>query len=587
MPLPSTNIPGFTFTAKDGGLIATPTRPATDSVTVIGCALDGPQNKVVYTSRLKHVDDLFGPVVYDNKYIDPVAGSGSRKYSGNSLVRGVHEVFQGGCADIRCVRVGGTVADNTFAKAAASGTSAKVHFTSGGTIGSGGILSDHLTVQAPYAGRIYNLVCLSGSSGASTGSVVLTQGWKSPIVRTYYTSTTKTWAELAAEINGDMYNFSVLITPSGNIIDAPTHRFHGSVYINGGTDGTAVASEDYASNRHGLYSLMTQADTGTFVQLREYETDIFYMAAMAMDDRTATNDTTNSIACKLAEHCYLTTRDHYPTLAVVGIKPLTNTSYDGIANHVTNNLLNITNGYYDTGISGTIRSGYLMRYGFSYNDTDGPGIADTGKFISVVAGPDVAITHPDLGLYVGNPAGIYAGMISALSPEQAATYKKIPGMERMAWHFNQDQLDDLLGGVGIDYNTAHEGGGAYVCFMNLYNRGVVVASDVTAAQRESDYKSLQIIRIVHYAMSTIKDVAINYIGQPNHTEVLLALRQDVKKELDTMAELRMINGKENIGYTFEVSSEGFDPVLGIVNINLTLRPAFEIKYINVTVNVRQ
>ncbi len=583
MPLTTPNIPGFTFTAKDGGLIATPARPLTDSVTVVGSALDGPKNRIVYVSRLQTVDDLFGPVKYNYKYVDPNAGSGSVRYSGNSLSRGVHEVFLGGCADIRAVRVGGTIACNVFA--GTNGTSGVCAYAAAGTIGSGGITCTSLTLTAPYAGRVYNTVCLSGATGSTYGTVNLIQGLKSPVIRTYYTSATKTWAELANEINADSYNVSMIVQPSGNIANLPCSAFLGAVIMSGGTNGTDAPGCDYASDRYGLYTLLTESTTGVFMQLREYETDIIYMAAMPLNDATANGSTSTSIAVDLAKHCYITTRDHYPTIGVIGVKPLSDWSYAGISTYVTSGLTDVANGNYDANTK-TIKAGYFMKSGFIYADPD-VGSVDTGRYISVVAGPDVNCTHPDLGLYSTNPAGIYAGMISALSAESASTYKKIPGTEALKWNFTQAQINTLLAGVGQNLQTGFKGGGAYVCLMNLYNRGTVVASDVTAAQRTSDYSTLQILRIVHYAMATIKDVAINYIGMPNHTEVLLALRQDVKKELDAMAELRMINGKENVGYTFEVVSEGYDPVLGVVNINLTLRPAFEIKTINVTVNVRQ
>jgi len=121
----------------------------------------------------------------------------------------------------------------------------------------------------------------------------------------------------------------------------------------------------------------------------------------------------------------------------------------------------------------------------------------------------------------------------------------------------------------------------------MYSRakGFVVASGVTGAHNvnrylRSDYVRLTTVRIVHAAVDLIRAVGDKYIGEANNAPQLNALSSDIDQALLSMKSAGALNA-----YDFVVSSTPDQRVLGEVDINLTLVPAFEVVKINLTVSL--
>ena len=120
--------------------------------------------------------------------------------------------------------------------------------------------------------------------------------------------------------------------------------------------------------------------------------------------------------------------------------------------------------------------------------------------------------------------------------------------------------------------------------MYTRSKGYVVSKDVTGAHNvnpylRSDYVLLTTVRIVQTAVDLIRSVAEDYIGEPNNAPQMNALNNEVDQVLLSM------KGSALNAYDFVIRSTPAQRVLGELDIDLTLVPAFEITTINLTVSL--
>jgi hypothetical protein len=121
----------------------------------------------------------------------------------------------------------------------------------------------------------------------------------------------------------------------------------------------------------------------------------------------------------------------------------------------------------------------------------------------------------------------------------------------------------------------------------MYSRtkGLTVASGVTGAFNvtkyvRSDYVRLTTMRIVAAAADLIRAIGDKYIGEPNNAPQMNALDAEIDQVLLSMKGQGALNS-----YDFSISSTPDQRVLGQLDINLTLVPAFEIQEINLVVSL--
>lgn len=600
------NVPGFIWTIRGGGIVPTSTLPTTERVTIIGSALDGPVNTPTRVGKLSEAEALFGPLVFDNAYasgLNTCAATGNRgRYSGNTLIQGMYEAYQGGAGDIILIRVGGESATGTI-----------------GTFPGTGIL-----FTARWPGRIYNGIQISAVSGS--GGYIRIDFPEGKRVggftyRTYEYSKYTTVGALVEAINGDGYNRAVRATCAVSVAASGTDALEAltvaTKYLSGGVDGTTEGNApDLVSTtatrvdrNEALYSALAHSTSGLFEVVDDLETDLIVLNCLRVDDSVGTATAgfsqepsdaeaeKRSVLYAFGRFCHNLSRNTYPTHGVIGLRKLSSMfpRQEDINQHVDN--LAGTNGFGwyvlpdsrgGTGEAQTLawtQACYFLRPGYlDFNDED-EGTIDLGRYLSVVAGPDVQFVNGKRGAYWENAAALYAGMISRTPAQQALTNRELPGILGLTYTLTKSQLNRLAGGQPYDDSTYLQKGGAYVVFRSTLTDGIVVCQDVTAGQRAHDYENLQTYRIVARACHGVRSALKKFIGAPHSVETRMAMETAVKGVLDAMAEEGALLASEGLGYQFAITSDPYETIIGKVNVELRLRPAWQIKFVKVTVGV--
>jgi len=215
--------------------------------------------------------------------------------------------------------------------------------------------------------------------------------------------------------------------------------------------------------------------------------------------------------------------------------------------------------------------------------TDSRGVRiDAGGYISVftaplrAAGTQVKTLALGLGASPANTSkntsgGVaYAGKILSLAPQSSTTNKPVGGLTQLRL-LSASQANEL---VGMRHVT-----------MYRRTRGLVVASGITGAHNvtkyvRSDYTRLTTVRIVSAVVDLIRAIGDKYIGEPNNAPQINSLDSEIDQLLLQMKGQGALNG-----YDFSISATPDERVLGTLNVNLTLVPAFEITDINLTVSL--
>lgn len=215
--------------------------------------------------------------------------------------------------------------------------------------------------------------------------------------------------------------------------------------------------------------------------------------------------------------------------------------------------------------------------------TDSRGVkVDAGGYISVVTAPLVALTTQakSLALAVGaspgslahNIAGsaAYAGLINTLAPQSSTTNKQIQGINSLKL-LSVKQANNL---VGTRHVTLHSRSGGL-----SISSGITGSHNVTKYVR-SDYTRLTTMRIVQATVDLIRSIGNKYIGEPNNAPRMNALDAEIGAILLALKGQGALIASEH-----SVSATPDERVLGVLNVNLSLVPAFEITTINLTISL--
>jgi hypothetical protein len=236
-----------------------------------------------------------------------------------------------------------------------------------------------------------------------------------------------------------------------------------------------------------------------------------------------------------------------------------------------------------TSVNAAYFAGWQAKTTAGTNATDSRGIkVDAGAYISVITAPLVAITSQTSTLalaYGASPSTLYhttdgavsyAGLILTLAPQSSTTNKQIPGINALK----------TLSATQANYLTGMR-------HVTLYSRsrGLTVASGITGAYRvskyvTSDYTRLSTVRITTTVVDIIKAIGEKYIGEPNNAAQINALDSEIDQALLSLKGAGALNA-----YQFNIQSTPDQRVLGELDINLTLVPAFEITQINLTISL--
>jgi hypothetical protein len=190
------------------------------------------------------------------------------------------------------------------------------------------------------------------------------------------------------------------------------------------------------------------------------------------------------------------------------------------------------------------------------------------KWLSVCAFEPVfsngLVTQP----YSATGEAAYAGLLGHLPAHSAPTNKRMDNIVGLRYGLTKRQMDTL---VGNRYVVARVGGNP---------QGVVVTYGVTAAAKGSDYTSVQTISIVKQAMGVVRDVSEPFIGEPNDDSMRSALDTAIRQGLQ-----RMVEGHALRNFEFSIISSPAMQVIGELQVDLILVPAFELRKIRVLVKL--
>jgi hypothetical protein len=620
------NIPSMTLHIGDGGLITVvDERPITDSVLIIGNAVDGPTDRPVSVNS-RTVESLFGPLIFNDSY----APSSDKpylkgKFNGNTLVKAFYEIAAGGCADIYLYRVGGTAAT-------AYRCTGDTYPT---TITTRPASSDlGFTIDAIYPGDVYNDVLLtltlsSTSSGVAdiTAAVLdITQAGDTNGTTTYcdarkgatvsynLITNSKRMMDFFYEVNSDPLNKTIRLYIAGStsledsaisgiaaglLASLPASAFpldEEEYYfrLSGGVNGTRL--DDYSTTGSkgvsGLYADLLEEDTGAFDMLQSVEADICYLACLYADENVGTALAPESVVKEFAEALHVASVENYPMRGVIGISTLGG-SYTraAVSARVGELIVSADNGVL-LNSAGKVKLGTYTSQSagdttlFDGVDEDTGENVDYGRYLQIVAGPDAVLSQAKLGTYLDSPAGLYAGLLPTVAPSRAATNLTLPGLQGLAFDYTRREVNKLAGGQPWDDVTSTSGkGGSYVVLRRNATRDIVINLDNTCAGRESDYANDQVLNVVNTVASGVKSIVSPFFGHGNQTGTIQAMRTQLRNFLNTMSEQGIIAGGEGNGYELAVESSSLDAVIGRVRISLLLRPAMQIKEVLVVINV--
>lgn len=553
-------LPGFNSTTiRDGYTVTPQSTPSTEKVTIIGMALDGPVDTPIKVSSYSQAEKLFGPVAYKDGYLDPVTSTESLAGAGNSLVLAAWEAFNAGCGNMELVRVGGTLA------------------TSAATFGAS------VTITAVYPGRIYNAATLTVTTG-SPYTVAITQATQKGGNFSITIPSTKTVAEFCQTINAHASNGTFRLTvPSAMASTLVSAMTSGVATLAGGQNGTRAPGELYASSITNLVTGMTAA-AGTFALLGDLETNNVLLAGLYADDVYGT--TAESLAQVLGEFVYNITKENYPAVGFIGVRPTFANTPVAYKTWAEGNWAATTSGNYGDASNKTLKLGYVLANTLSYTDTDESAIVDVGRSLAICAG-DVVGYHKALGNYVNNFAAFAAGLCSATPVNKGLTNKELNGVQGVLTTLPKSTMTTLIDGIGRNATTGEAGGGAYMLVKPDTDTGRVrIVQDVTASKRASDFNGLQTMRITNLVVRTVQNVLKPFIGAPYKTETLASMDTNVEAALNSLNEMGCLQGARGPGqgFDFSLSPVGDGSYTDIV-VDLMIKPVSQIRSIRLLISV--
>ena len=201
---------------------------------------------------------------------------------------------------------------------------------------------------------------------------------------------------------------------------------------------------------------------------------------------------------------------------------------------------------------------------------------DIGAYISVVAtwcryrNEAAARLYPDRGYYNACGDGSYAGLVSTLPPEIAATNQVVGGAEPLR-SLSARQANDLSQARFVAFWTTPAGFAVVSAMTGAYN---------VSSWYRSDFVRLSTVRITHDAVNTVRLVANPYIGKPNNAQNRSALEDAIDAGLAKLQQRGALQG-----FRFKLESPPNSQVLGQIVVDLTIVPAFEITEIRVKVGL--
>jgi len=366
----------------------------------------------------------------------------------------------------------------------------------------------------------------------------------------------------------------------------------------------------------GAYSLGTDVDALGKVYVEEYEGQFYFWwdingdgtaelwpvgvgsssATTQIDGTTLTAADFHEVnfAYQLARFLYDYSTDIVDASGVIGVLPPASNSITDRARWLgkvptwtlnnSTGVYSITSGNNGTGLLGNKfmvgrsdhRSG-VFGGGFILTDTefmDGTEVLDTndtpvdlGKYIDVTADTVFMQNNYFPAGYLATYAASYAGFYPQLAPQSAPTNKVVSSSIRIVYLQSLTNLDKLAGA-------------GYVVLRNK-EQGLVIADAPAATMPNSDWKRRSTNRIVKAIIDAIRRVADPYLGEGMSTSSKANLKEAIEKVLiKAKGDNYLVDYRE-----FDLIQTPSMAVLGEAEVNLVLKPAYELRHLTVNVSL--
>ncbi|MEM6829638.1 MAG: phage tail sheath C-terminal domain-containing protein [Bacteroidota bacterium] len=181
-----------------------------------------------------------------------------------------------------------------------------------------------------------------------------------------------------------------------------------------------------------------------------------------------------------------------------------------------------------------------------------PGIKT--KTVNSATGKEISVDLP--APYM---AAAVAGLIASL-PVQSSPTNKILAISGLTTTYNTGKLEKLVTNRALAVEN---------------KEGFRIVKGITTSTNTA-WHQITTRRIVDYAMYGVRSGCNPYIGKLNNERV----RGAMKATLDAFL-TRMVNDEALISYELEVTATRAEQIQGIVQVTMTLRPAFSIDFIKV------
>jgi hypothetical protein len=570
----------ITFSIKEQGPVVVNEVAPTESLVIMGPALDGPMNTPIRVSGAAQAESIFGPLVYSGLYVNPVTNTADGQASYNELIRAYHEASRGGAKNIFLVRVGGT-------KAAARGVSG----LGGGT---------GFDIVAVNPGRSYDGISATITTGAGpsvvTGSITFAQPALYGGTVTFNYDANTTLEELLNKINNDnrVNTVRLVSTASMDPYAAATSIVSGSAAVTGGTYGTEAKGEDNYNGKWKMYDALTNVSTGAFEVLSDFDAEHFLLSGIYVDDQvvTGTAATTTSVVRDFAlfmgavnqrsqAHGYIGTRP---------LRHIDSADRDAISTHILNNWEDANPGFTNAALKWT-KLGYFRNTGVVVVDSVTQEATDYGSYVSVVAGPDLRMVVSPLGNYVTNPVAMYAGMVTNTPPEKSMTREKIPNSLNLRYTITDKQIRRVVNGIGWNATTRTAGKGSLVIFRQEQGTQApeVVFDTTFTNDTRLPFADLMSERVTFECLKKVKAGLMPFVGTAFTTANKMAMEQVVRSVMNSMVEGgKLAPGGEGISYVFSLdSTTPYHIANNEVYVELTISVPTQIKRIRVSTTVKR
>ena len=256
--------------------------------------------------------------------------------------------------------------------------------------------------------------------------------------------------------------------------------------------------------------------------------------------------TTDNFARHLAQHCFYTSLQSYPTHGVIGCDKLVGVTLSTIAERVKD-------------ICALNLDMHAKKYNGNNIYTNNNLPYSIGRCVSIVFSQYPVNTGNGYN-YISSGASGYAGMLSTLDADTSSTNQDINiGNESLMLNLSNYQLTRL--------NTA-----GIVCFRKVGDV-VKVVDGITQDEPDSPYRRLSTIKIMNAIAKLLRTAILPFIGKTRSNETMNSMETAIKSVLNKVTGVLITN------YSYSISAENDDNYLGIVRIKYAITPAYEIKQV--------